>query len=83
LAIQENVYVPTSAANGSPTLETIHYQYATKPSGGGFTGGLLTLLQIGGDAGKNRKVKIPARPYLKLTEADCQEISNETLEYLQ
>jgi phage virion morphogenesis protein len=39
--------------------------------------------QLGGKAGKGRKVTIPARPYLKLTEADCQEILNETLEYLQ
>jgi phage virion morphogenesis protein len=33
--------------------------------------------QLGGDAGKGRKVKIPARPYLKLTEEDQREILEE------
>ncbi len=30
--------------------------------------------QLGGKAGKNRKVNIPARPYLKLTEDNLKEI---------
>jgi phage virion morphogenesis protein len=39
--------------------------------------------QLGGDAGKGLKVKIPARPYLKLTEDDQKEILDETLKYFQ
>jgi len=39
--------------------------------------------QLGGDAGRNKKTKIPARPYLKLTEADQQEILDETMKYFQ
>jgi len=35
------------------------------------------------NAGKGKKVKIPARPYLQLTEEDQQEILEETLKYLQ
>lgn len=39
--------------------------------------------QLGGQAGKNKKVKIPARPYLKLTDEDFEEIINEITEYLK
>jgi phage virion morphogenesis protein len=39
--------------------------------------------QLGGDAGKDKKVKILARPYLKITESEQKEILNETLKYLQ
>lgn len=39
--------------------------------------------QLGGDAGKNKKVKIPARPYLFLTKDDKEEILTETIKYLQ
>ncbi len=30
--------------------------------------------QLGGNAGKNKKVKIPARPYINLSESDINEI---------
>ena len=39
--------------------------------------------QLGGQAGKNKKVEIPARPYLKLTEDDFDEILQETVKFLQ
>jgi len=38
--------------------------------------------QFGGDAGRNKKVKIPARPFLKLTENDINQVLNVTKEYL-
>ena len=39
--------------------------------------------QLGGDAGKNKKVKIPARPYLKLVDNDYLEILEATERYLK
>ena len=39
--------------------------------------------QLGGQAGKNHSVTIPARPYLKLTDSDMQEILHETQKYLK
>ncbi len=38
--------------------------------------------QLGGQAGKNKAVTIPARPYLQLTGSDYQEILNECGKYL-
>ena len=38
--------------------------------------------QLGGDAGRNRKVKIPARPYINLVEDDYDEILHEIEEHL-
>ena len=38
--------------------------------------------QLGGDAGRNRKVKIPARPYINLVEDDYDEILHEISEHL-
>ncbi len=38
--------------------------------------------QLGGDAGRGKKVKIPARPYLQLTDDDFNEILHETEKYL-
>ena len=37
--------------------------------------------QLGGQAGKNKSVSIPARPYLKLSEADFKEILESTKEF--
>ena len=39
--------------------------------------------QLGGQAGKNKKVEIPARPYLKLTDDDFNEILDATKHYLK
>ena len=39
--------------------------------------------QLGGDAGRGKKVKIPARPYLALTDEDYEEILHETEKYLK
>lgn len=38
--------------------------------------------QLGGQAGKNKKVTIPARPYLKLTSDDEEEIFKLLFEYI-
>ena len=38
--------------------------------------------QLKGKAGKNKKVKIPARPYINLTDDDFAEIIHETEKYL-
>lgn len=38
--------------------------------------------QFGGDAGRNKKVKIPARPYLKITDNNQKEIIDEIMNYL-
>ena len=39
--------------------------------------------QLGGQAGKNKKVEILARPYLKLTDDDFEEILTETEKFLR
>lgn len=39
--------------------------------------------QLGGQAGRNKSVKIPARPYLKLTQDDFDEILHETEKYFR
>lgn len=39
--------------------------------------------QLGGQAGRNKKVKIPARPYINLTDDDFIEIMHETEKYLK
>ena len=39
--------------------------------------------QLGGQAGKNKSVEIPARPYLKLTDNDYNEINHEIEKYLK
>ena len=39
--------------------------------------------QLGGQAGKNKSVEIPARPYLKLTDDDYDEINHEIQNYLK
>ena len=40
------------------------------------------IQQLGGQAGKNKKTTIPARPYLKLTEDNFEEIKDEVKTYL-
>lgn len=39
--------------------------------------------QLGGRAGKNKKVEIPARPYLYLTDEDYEEILDAAKKYLE
>ena len=39
--------------------------------------------QLGGQAGKNKKVSIPARPYLYLSDDNFKEILQETEKYLK
>lgn len=39
--------------------------------------------QFGGKAGRGRKVDIPARPFLKLTEQDIEDIKQAVIDYLK
>ena len=39
--------------------------------------------QLGGQAGRNKSVEIPARPYLKLTDDDYNEIKHNIEKYLE
>ena len=39
--------------------------------------------QLGGQAGRNKSVSIPARPYLKLTNSDYKEITQEIEKHLK
>ena len=39
--------------------------------------------QLGGQAGKNKKTTIPARPYLKLTDDNFEEFLTETEKFLK
>ena len=39
--------------------------------------------QLGGQAGKNKKVNIPARPYLKLSDEDLEEVLTATERHLE
>ncbi len=39
--------------------------------------------QLGGQVDKNKSVEIPARPYLKITDEDQQEIINLTVKYIE
>ena len=41
------------------------------------------LITVGTTKSKNKKVEIPARPYLKFTEDDFDEILQETVKFLQ
>ena len=41
------------------------------------------LHQLGGQTGKNKKTTIPARPYLKLTDDNFEEILTETEKFLK
>ena len=45
IAIQNNVYIPKSSVEGSPTLDNVYYQYTTKPSGG-ILSKLFTVVQL-------------------------------------
>ena len=42
-----------------------------------------TIHQLGGQTGKNKKTTIPARPYLKLTDDNFEEILTETEKFLK
>lgn len=48
-----------------------------------FKKGYAAIHQFGGKAGRGRKVTIPARPYLVLTDGDMEEIRQDILDYLE
>lgn len=39
--------------------------------------------QLGGQAGRNKRVSIPARPYLQLTDDDFEDINDAIVDYLK
>jgi len=39
--------------------------------------------QLGGQAGRNKAISIPVRPYLQLTDEDFEEILTETESFFQ
>ena len=62
---------------------SISTQYDDKSAIIGSNLDYAAIHQLGGQAGKNKKVEIPARPYLKLTEDDFNEILDATEQYLK
>ena len=57
---------------------SISTQYDDKSAIIGSNLDYAAIHQLGGQAGKNKKVEIPARPYLKLTDDDFNEILDAT-----
>ena len=62
---------------------SISTQYDDESAIIGSTLDYAAIHQLGGQAGKNKKVEIPARPYLKLTDDDFNEILDATEQYLK
>lgn len=62
---------------------SINTQYDDESAVIGSNLDYAAIHQLGGQAGKNKKVLIPARPYLKLTDDDFEEILNNINNYLQ
>ena len=62
---------------------SISTQYDDKSAVIGSNLDYAAIHQLGGQAGKNKKVEIPARPYLKLTDDDFNEILDATKNFLK
>lgn len=62
---------------------SINTQYDENSAVIGSNEPYAAIHQLGGKAGKNKKVSIPARPYLQLTDEDFKEILNSTQKYLK
>ena len=60
---------------------TIHYHNESAIIGSNKV--YAAIHQLGGQAGKNKKTTIPARPYLKLTDDNLEEILEQTKRYLE
>ncbi len=63
--------------------DSVSTQYDDKSVVIGTNQPYAAIHQLGGQAGKNKKVEIPARPYLQLTDEDYEEILEETQKYLK
>ena len=61
---------------------SVNTQYDNESAVIGSNKEYAAIHQLGGQAGRNKKVSIPARPYLKLTDDDFDEILHETNKYL-
>ena len=62
---------------------SISTQYDDKSAIIGSNLDYAAIHQLGGQAGKNKNVEIPARPYLKLTDDNFNEILDATKQYLK
>lgn len=62
---------------------SVNTQYDDNSAVIGSNKDYAAIHQLGGKAGKNKKVSIPARPYLKLTDDDFDEILNEAKIFLK
>ncbi len=62
---------------------SVHTEYDDNSAVIGSNLPYARIHQLGGMAGKNNKVKIPARPYLKLTDDDFDEILDVAKKYLE
>ena len=64
-------------------VSSISTQYGDESAVIGSNLDYAAIHQLGGQAGENKKVEIPARPYLKLTDDDFNEILDATEHYLK
>lgn len=62
---------------------SVNTQYADDSAVIGSNKDYAAIHQLGGNAGRNKKVSIPARPYLLLTDADYEEILKATEKFLE
>lgn len=62
---------------------SVNTQYDDNSAVIGSNKDYAAIHQLGGKAGKNKKVKIPTRPYLQLTDDDFEEILDTTEKYLK
>lgn len=62
---------------------SVNTQYDDNSAVIGSNKDYAAIHQLGGKAGRNKKVIIPARPYLQLTDEDFEEILNSTQKYLK
>jgi len=62
---------------------SVNTQYDDESAVIGSNQPYAAIHQLGGKAGKNKKVKIPARPYLRLTDDDLDEILESINQFLK
>lgn len=62
---------------------SVNTQYDDNSAVIGSNKDYAAIHQLGGKAGRNKKVEIPARPYLKLTDDDYDEILNSIENHLK
>lgn len=64
-------------------VSSVNTQYDDNSAVIGSNLDYAAIHQLGGKAGRNKKVEIPARPYLKLTDDDFEEILQQITLYLK